>query len=437
MVSYAELAAATNFSFLHGASHPSDMVGTALALGQSGIGIADRNSVAGVVRAWVALRDATSAARDAGHAVPRFKLVTGARLVFADGTPDIIAYPVNRSGWGHLCRLLTTGNLRAKKGECHLFFEDLLEWMGDLILIVIAPPHHDQDVMTALHRLHVSAPGRIWIGVSMLYSGAGKRRLAILKALSRDTQIPLVAINDALYATPDDRPLHDIMTCIRHGMTIHNAGKRLEVNAERHLKSPAEMARLFADAPEAIAATQAIVERIHFTLDDLRYHYPDEPIPDGWTPMGWLIRLTMRAARKRFRGTRLTPQWRALLVEELTLIRAQNYAHYFLTVHDIVAFARDQGILCQGRGSAANSVVCFLLGITSVDPVQHNLLFSRFISDERRSRPISTSISSMNGARKSCNISIAVTGATARASSRRSSISARVVRCVKSAKRWG
>ncbi len=409
-MSFVELAAATNFSFLRGASHPADMVATAIARGHNGIGIADRNSVAGVVRAYSALKNIR-----AEHAID-FKLIVGSRLVFADDTPDVIAYPVNRAGWANLCRLLTTGNLRAQKGACHLFLDDLVAWAGDMVLIVIAPllqkkgwggervrshvqtsqsndsPHPNpspegEGLRTTLARLHQTASNRIWIGAAMHRTGPDKRRLAALQTLSRETKVPLVAINDALYATPDDRPLQDVLSCIREKCTIHNAGKRLEANAERHLKSPAEMARLFADAPDAIAATQAILDRVNFTLDDLRYEYPHEPVPPGWTPMGWLVRLTMRAARDRYTGQRLPQKLRYLLTEEFALIASQNYAFYFLTVHDVVAFARARGILCQGRGSAANSVVCFLLGITSVDPVRHSLLFSRFISADRKEPP--------------------------------------------------
>ncbi|MFM9977507.1 MAG: error-prone DNA polymerase [Sphingomonadaceae bacterium] len=415
-MSYAELAAATNFSFLRGASHPSDMVATAIALGHSGIGIADRNSVAGVVRAWSALRDA----QEKHGAIP-FKLVTGARLVFADDTPDIIAYPTDRAAWGRLCRLLTTGNLRAKKGECHLFFDDLLEWGEGMALIVCADPRRSRNMTVATSQnpnvipLRTSAPPReyndlvhaearrcgdaheilrelssradnIWIGTAMPRRGRDKQRLAGLKALSAETSIPLVAVNDALYATPEDRPLHDIVTCIREGTTIHDAGKRLEANAERHLKSPDEMARLFADVPEAVAATQDILERIDFDLSQLAYHYPNEPVPPGREAMDWLEELTLAKAHERY-GDTIPARMQELLDEEFALIRRMGYAHYFLTVHDIVNFARGRGILCQGRGSAANSAVCYLLGITSVDPARYNLLFSRFISEERREPP--------------------------------------------------
>ncbi len=385
-MSYAELAAATNFSFLRGASHPGDMVAQAVALGHSGIGIADRNSVAGVVRAHAALRDIRASYAPDPQPLD-FKLVVGSRLVFADATPDIIAYPLNRTGWANLCRLLTTGNLRAKKGECSLFLDDLLAWAADMIFIVLVAPAKLRQQADTLHRLAAAAPGRLWIGATMPRAGPDKRRLATLKSLAVETNIPLVALNDALYATPEDRPLQDVLSCIREKCTIHTVGKRLEGNAERHLKPASEMARLFVDTPEAIAATQDILARIAFTLDDLRYEYPHEPVPPGWSPMGWLVRLTMRAARHRYQGARLPQKLRNLLTEEFALIATQNYAFYFLTVHDVVAFARARGILCQGRGSAANSVVCFLLGITSVDPVKQSLLFSRFVSADRNEPP--------------------------------------------------
>ncbi len=411
-MSFAELAASTNFSFLEGASHPSDMVATALELGHTGIGIADRNTVSGVVRAHVALRDAVA---DAGGVLD-FKLIVGARLVFADGTPDIIAYPTDRRAWGRLCRLLTLGNLRAKKGECHLFFDDLLEWGVGMALIVLANPSQLRTIfrhpreggdpspdariqelgsrlcgnngIAAIRRLKDLTP-YLWIGATMHRAGRDKRRLAALKALSAETGVPLIALNAPLYATPEDRPLQDVMTCIREKTTIHAAGRRLAANAERHLKSAREMARLFADTPDAIAQVPVLMDCVTFTLDDLRYEYPHEPVPEGWSPMGWLIRMTMRAARDRYKRARLPEKLRALLREEFGLIRQQNYAYYFLTVHDLVRFAREQTppILCQGRGSAANSVVCFLLGITSVDPVEHNLLFSRFVSADRNEPP--------------------------------------------------
>ena len=407
-LSYAELAAATNFSFLRGAAHPHEMVETAVALGMNGLGIADRNSVAGVVRAWSALK----ALRADGLAAD-FKLISGARLVFADGTPDIIAYPITRNGWGNLTQLLSIGNLRAAKGECELRIDDLLDWCSELALIIL-PTFTDVVVAQApksavvvridglefahsgvrqdapqLHSTLAALRDKVahlWMGATMHRAGRDARALAAFKSLSTHTRIPLVAHNDVLYATPEQRPLHDILTCIREGCTIQNAGRLLEVNAERHLKPPAEMARLFADAPEAIAATQDILALITFDLQHLVYEYPHEPVPPGYTPQEWLEALVSTKACDRW-PEGIPAKVQALLDEEFSLIGKMGYAAYFLTVHDVVQFAQGRGILCQGRGSAANSAVCYVLGITAVDPSKYNLLFSRFISEERQEPP--------------------------------------------------
>ncbi|MBY0519050.1 MAG: error-prone DNA polymerase [Sphingomonas sp.] len=403
----AELVVATNYSFLRGASHPSDMVGQAIGIGLDGIGIADRNSVAGVVRAHVALREARELAVEAGLPPIDFRLVVGARLVFADGTPDIVAYPATRHGWGRLCRLLTVGNRRAEKGGCLLTLRDLLAHLDDLLLIVMpetsfdaaeaiaidpadlpAPPPPAAIVEDRLRWLIKAAPGRVWLGARMPHGGRDRRLLARRAALARRIGVPMLATNDALYASPDDRPLHDVVTCIRAGTTIAAAGRRLLANAERYLKSPEEIARLFRGYPDAVAASNELLARIDFSLDQLRYEYPHEPVPPGWTPQDWLEHIVVEAARARFPGG-IPPRMQALLDEEFPLIRKCNYAYYFLTVHDVVKFARaqDPPILCQGRGSAANSAVCYLLGITSVDPMRYDLLFSRFVSEERREPP--------------------------------------------------
>ncbi|MBL8647125.1 MAG: PHP domain-containing protein, partial [Sphingosinicella sp.] len=373
---FAEMVAATNYSFLRGASHPAEMVAAAISLGHAGIGIADRNSVAGVVRAWASLKDA-------GAETP-FRLAVGARLVFADGTPDIVAYPETRHGWGRLTRLLTLGNRRAEKGDCILTLRDLLDHREDLLFIVMAGDTHE----LALRQIETASPGNVWLGAAMPRAGADRRHLARLMALAVRTGVPLLATNDALYATPAARPLHDILTCIREKTTIHAAGRRLAANAERHLKPPAEMARLFRDCPEAVAESVRLLERVRFSLEELKYEYPHEPVPEGWTPQGWLEHLVMTAAHAKHPDG-IPPKMQAILDEEFGLIRKRNYAYYFLTVHDIVNFARSQEppILCQGRGSAANSLVCFLLGVTAVDPVKENLLFSRFLSEERGEPP--------------------------------------------------
>ncbi len=416
MTAYAELATATNFSFLHGASHPEDLVGRALLLGHTGIGIADRNSVAGVVRAYAGLRDlardglpAPQKMRDGsgpgehvwienGNAAAwsalsdtikerarTFRLAVGARLVFADGTPDIIVYPQHRAGWTRLCRLLTFGKRRAEKGECRLQLGDLLADVAGLLLIIV-PPLDLTRLRLTVERVAPAAPDAVWLGVSAHLRGDDARRLAALRALSRAANVPLMALNDVLYDTPQQRPVQDILTCIRDGLRIETAGRRLEVNAERHLKAPDEMADLFQQAPDAIAATQDLLARMTFSLGELRYEYPEEPVPKGWTPQGWLEHLTWAKARA-FYGGIVPEKVEAQIIHELALIEQLAYAPYFLTIHDIVAYARDQGILCQGRGSAANSAVCFVLGITSVDPARSNLLFARFISSERREPP--------------------------------------------------
>jgi error-prone DNA polymerase len=374
-MAFAELAAASNYSFLRGASHPAEMVHRAAALGLCGIGIADRNSVAGVVRAHIAWRDL-------GGIGSGFRLVVGARLVFADDTPDILAYPATRYGWGRLTQLLTVGNRRAVKGECLLYLADLIDYADDLLLIVMAA---DRRVLDSLKPFF---PSRLWLATTMHRTGADARRLAALQAFSVETGVPLIATNDALYATPDARALHDIVTCICEGTTIQSAGKRLLANAERHIKAPEEMARLFRACPDAVTATQDFLARISFTLDDLRYEYPHEPVPLGWQPQDWLEHMVMEEAHRRFPGC-LPDRWQQTIDEEFRLIRLKSYACYFLTVHDLVRYARslDPPILCQGRGSAANSVVCYLLGITSVDPVTNTLLFSRFLSEERNEPP--------------------------------------------------
>ncbi|KQN00759.1 DNA polymerase [Sphingobium sp. Leaf26] len=374
MSGFAEVVAATNFSFLRGASHPKAMVVQAAHLGMTAIGIADRNTVAGVVRAHQAMKDL-------GALAGGMRLIVGARLVFADGTPDIVAYPRTRFGWGRLTRLLTLGNRRAIKGGCTLNLPDLIDHGQDMALIAM-----DGDA-ALLAQLRAVTP-HLWLAATMGRSGRDARMLARRKALSAQSDVPLIATNDALYAEADDRQMQDILTCIREGLTIQTAGKRLAPNAERHLKHPDEMARLFTACPQAIAATQDLLACIPFTLDQLVYEYPHEPVPDGWEPQDWLEHLVEKEAKTRFPDG-LPADYRKTLDDEFRLIRLKQYAYYFLTVHDIVAYARslDPPILCQGRGSAANSLVCYLLGVTPIDPVREKLLFSRFLSENRSEPP--------------------------------------------------
>jgi error-prone DNA polymerase len=376
-MAYVELAVTTNFSFLRGASHPGEFVEAVALYGHAAIGIADRNTLAGVVRAYAALDDPQLPEK-------KPKLLVGARLVFKDTTPDVLVYPTDRAAYGRLCRLLSKGKLRAKKGECDLFIDDLDEFHDGLLFIVVPPAHPGDETTKALERLNAMAPGRVWLAAAMLYRGNDQRRLAVLERMARKT--PLIAINDVLYHEADRRALQDVVTCIREHVTLDTAGRLLEANAERHLKPAEEMARLFRDTPEAIAETVRFAERIDFSLDQLKYNYPDEPVPPGKTAQGHLEDL-VRAGVAKFYPQGLPERVRIPLKKELAIIAKLEYAPYFLTVHDIVNFAKSENILCQGRGSAANSVICYLLGITSVDPNQIDVLFERFISEERKEPP--------------------------------------------------
>ena len=450
-IPYAELAVTTNFSFLRGASHAKDLILRAVAQGLTGIGIADRNSVAGVVRAYSALEDIHERLRHdnvIGADETVLKLAVGARLCFADGTPDILAYPQNRTAWGRLTRLLTVGKSRGAKAECILFFDDLIEHIAGLNLIVMAPakfsPYSrerlssartsslpprsggegsgvggkiisiafgethptltlpairsanvgrgrtergERDLLGTLSLLTAAAPRAVWLAASMLYRGNDARRLARLKSIAESALVPLIAVNDVLYHAPERRALQDVMTCIREHVTIDKAGRLLEANAERHLKPPQEMARLFRRAPEAIDRTLRFLDRCNFSLKELEgTEYPDENREGYATPQEALRDLAEKGAQRRYpKGIPENVSY--ALNRELDITANLNYSKYFLTVYDIVNFARSKGILCQGRGSAANSVICYCLGITEVDPEKVDLLFERFVSEERKEPP--------------------------------------------------
>jgi error-prone DNA polymerase len=419
---YAELAAATNFSFLRGASTAQDMVLTSLLLGQTGIGIADRNTLAGVVRAWIELKqlrkdglptrkktreggspgehgwvahpeekDLEARQEELKKQAKKFKLVVGTRLVFADGTPDIIAYPQNRAGWAQLCRILTKGNVerpdgekRAEKGDCRLFLDDLLFRASDLLLVVI-PNEQLNGLPKVLARVRKAA-FCTWLGATMHRRGDDARGLARLKRIATEAGVSLIATNDAIYHSADQRDLQDIMTCIREGVTIETAGRLLEANAERHLKPPGEMARLFAKAPEAIEQTQVLLDLVEFDLTQLRYEYPHEPVPPGYTDQEYLQKRAWFYAGMKY-NWRIPKKVKRLLRKELAFIRDRKMAPYFLTIFDTVRVAENMGILCQGRGSAANSVLCYVLGITSVSPGTIDVLFERFLSKDRDEPP--------------------------------------------------
>src|SRR5881396_2711924 len=378
---YAEIGITTNFSFLRGGSDPRAYVHQASELGIPVIGIADHNTLAGVVRAYVELENPELEFKP--------KLLIGSRLVFMDGAPDILVYPRDRAAYGRLCRLLTRGKRGddTEKGECHLDLDDLLE-LAEGQLVVVMLPHRFEAAKApdVLGRLQRSRADGVWLAASLLYRGDDRRRLARLHRLSLAAKVPLLATNEVLYHHPARRALQDVLTCIREKTTIETIGKRLEANAERYLKPADEMARLFRDVPEAIAETMRFASRITFSLAQLKYQYPDEPVPPGKTAQRHLEDLTWQGAHKRF-PIRISPKTKKVLHKELRLIRKLKYAHYFLTVHDIVRFARQHNILCQGRGSAANSAVCYVLDVTSVDPTKVDLLFERFISKERLEPP--------------------------------------------------
>ncbi len=396
---FAELAATTNFSFLRGTSHPEEMVARAAELGFAGIGIADRNTLAGVVRAHVF-------ARENKAALAGMRVVPGARLAFDDGTPDLLAYPKDRAAYGRLCRILTVGNLRAPKGECRLTFEDLLEHGEGLQIVVMgeAGPHPSpsatpspasgrrvalplpQGERGTLARLREAFGRRFWIGASLTYGEDMRGALAKRAALAKQLGAPLLATNDALMHAPERRALADVVACIREKTTLEAAGRLTQANAERHLKSPREMARLFAEAPGAVEETIRFLDGLAFSLDELAHCYPEE-LREGFpNPQAALEAFALAGAKARYPDG-VPERTREALKHELALIASLDYAPYFLTVHDIVRFARSRGILCQGRGSAANSAVCFCLGITEVDPARFDLLFERFVSPERNEPP--------------------------------------------------
>ncbi|HZZ72226.1 MAG TPA: error-prone DNA polymerase [Pirellulales bacterium] len=367
-IPYAELRCKTNFSFLEGASHPDELVFRAAALGYRALAITDRNSLAGVVRAH-------GAAKQAG-----LKILIGAELDLLDA-PTTVVWAADRAAYGRLTRLLTRGRRNAPKGECCLTFADLaahaeglLAGVAGLATAAAAAPFREvfSDRAYLLAQLHCGPHDEL--------------ELAERQGVARHSRLPLVAVNDVHFHDPRRRPLADVLMALRAGCTVAAAGERLFANGARHLKSPAAMQQLFHQAPEALARTVEIAERCHFSLDELRYEYPEELAPPGETPLAYLTRLTWEGAAQRFPAG-IPPKVRRLLEHELQLIGELRYESYFLTVWDLVRFAREREILCQGRGSAANSAVCFCLGITSVDPDRLEVLFERFISRERNEAP--------------------------------------------------
>ena len=373
---YAEFGVRSNFSFLQGASSGEELVLQAALLGHAAIGLADRNTVAGVVRAW-------QQARQTG--IPYHP---GARLVFADGTPDVLAYPRDRAGWGHLCRLLSQANLRkeSEKGNSLVYLADLLEWGNGMSLAVLPPLVDVEAELLLLHRLKDRFGPALRLAAVPRFDGNDAWRLAQADAMARTTGLSLMATNDVLYHEPGRRHLQDVLSATRLKRTVAEAGFELEANAERHLKSPMDMARLFRGYQHAIAETMRFEQELKFSLLDLKYNYPDEPTRDGATPQQELARLTWEGAAWRFPNG-IEDKIKQTLEKELQLVEDLKYASYFLTVHDIVRTARGMDILCQGRGSAANSLICYCLGITDIGPDRMETLFERFMSKERGEPP--------------------------------------------------
>jgi len=372
---YVELGVTTPYSFLRGASDASELVEAAHALGHDALGVADLNTMAGVVRIHAEAKKAS------------LRPVIGCRLRLASGE-EFLAYPRDRAAYGRLCSLLTKGKRHdmddqwQTKGACDITLDDLAHHAEGVQLIVLP----DAALPRRLPALTRRLPTLGHIAVSYLYRGDDRARINRLDRLARAHGLGILATNDVHYHAPDRRPLQDVMTCIREKTTIRKAGFLLAANAERHLKSPAEMARLFADWPHAIRATREVADACTFDLQELAYHYPLETVPPGETAQSQLEKLTWAGAANRYPAG-LSPKVQGLLVKELEIIALKKIPQYFLTIHEIVLWARAQGILCQGRGSAANSAVCFVLGITSVDPAEQELLFERFISLDRDEPP--------------------------------------------------
>ncbi|MCG3121890.1 MAG: Error-prone DNA polymerase [Phycisphaerales bacterium] len=389
-IGYAELSVTSNYTFLTGASHPEEFVYRAAELGHRAVAVTDTNTVAGIVRAHVA-------AKEVG-----IQLVIGSRLRFTDAPGwSVLVYPTDLASYGRLCRLLTIGKRRAEKGSCKLGLEDLAAHSTGLLGIAAAGSEVQEDFERTVQALRgVFGGDAFWIAVNREYAPWDEERLRRIEGVSLRTGVPLVATNDVHYHTADRRALQDVLTCIRHGCTVAEAGARLAANAERHLKSPDEMARLLGAIEGAVERSVEIADRARgFSLDQLRYQYPEEVVPKGKTAQEHLAELAWQGA-ERIYGSHVPAKVVKQLEHELKLIEELAYAPYFLTVHDLVRYARTgaegicegpkegwEPILCQGRGAAANSAVCFCLGVTSVDPARIDVLFERFVSKERNEPP--------------------------------------------------
>ena len=383
MTVYAELHAKSAFSFLEGASHPEELVMQSIALGLKAIAITDRNSFAGIVRAHVALREYNKT--NPSQQKSPLKLIIGTELNLSDGQ-NLLALPCDREAYGRLSKLISLGRRRAEKGKCELTPQDVLEAHEGSLFILIAPDQPDQTFTDQLIFWRTQLKSSLYLEITQQYRVTDQRRMTKIAALAREYDIPLLASNNVLMHQQSRRPLADVLTAMHEKCTVTALGKKSLQNAERHLKSPAVMTTLFKDYPEAIAESAKIAKLCNFNLDELRYEYPDEITTNNQTPGEELAKLTKEGLLRRYPDG--TPEKiKHLIAHELKIIEELNYAPYFLTVADIVSFARSKEILAQGRGSAANSAVCFALGITEVDPAHMELLFERFISAERDEPP--------------------------------------------------
>lgn len=392
-MTYAELHCKTNYSFLTGASHADELVERAIALGYSALAVTDENTLAGVVRAFAAARET------------KLKLIIGAELTPQDA-PPVVVWAINRTGYGNLSKLLTLGRRRAPKGHCWLTLEDIAQHNKDLLAGVIpmlegdrdrhshweeTDPSYDwyfdPDIQTQTPHAYREIFGDRGYLLAELYQGVDDRnRLEQIQQLANQTGLPPVAAGDVLYHCSMRMPLHDVLTAVKHKTTVSLSGGLLLPNAQRHLKAIEQRAQQFTMLPAAIERTMEIADRCQFQLDQLRYEYPEELAPPGLTPFEYLTQLTWKGASKRY-PSGVPAKVQQQLHHELKLIDEMRYEAYFLTVWDLVRFARSQNILCQGRGSAANSAVCFVLGVTSVDPDTTSLMFERFVSKERDEAP--------------------------------------------------
>lgn len=379
MLNYYELQVTSNFSFLRGASHPREFIERAAELSYSGIAITDTNSLAGVVRAH-------TAAKEVG-----VNFIVGARLELQDG-PPLLAYPTDRESYGRLSSLLTIGNLRSEKGSCTLYREELYNHSKGLKLIALPPPalnsqfNFDSHFIELLKEYRHHFGEELYLGATLYQRGEDEKRLYRLNSLSKKLKVPLVALNDTLYHSSSRKRVQDLVTSVREKCTIYEAGYRLEPNGERYLKSIAELKWLFREYPQALHKTEEIASAINFSLNQLKYQYPSEITPDGESADVRLRRLTWEGAHDRY-GEELPKGVVESIEKELDFIAKREYAPYFLTVFDYVEEAKRRGILAQGRGSAANSAVCYALGITSVDPTKFKLLFARFMNEARHEPP--------------------------------------------------